>query len=686
VLLTFAHKKIFTCKSAKYLKVPIFQGKPYHEYKTYKSYDREPVKIYLIKNSIYKNSHVGDWVNMFYSKKDIIYFTKYFDDKKVAVKPIYDYRKQMFKFLKLDREEHGEISSDAIYVKSPNGSLYVVYRRTIKIGDKNAVGCIVYNYTKNRIVHRAIGDAHSRIVYTTPIANFFVPIVIVRQEELYVELVNLVEEYVEVIKYNLKEFINNIPSIIQSTIPKSYIKKLIGIPISGYVDQEEYPKYVMTKYKKAVPIYKKVILSINIAAKQYSFVIPNAILVAAIFENNELLIELNTGEESYIEIKGSKIGKTNIKSGVTLLRKRYKLNDIYDITKSHLYEINKSGKNFILANRELYVAQDGNKNDYFALDYYDGKFSFNDIDLILTYNHILLSRAKVPSKLITDSGMYDLTNCRYKIEYISCNSDEGGGLALLDVKKLYHQFRRTLNIGQENDIIIPDSNEFKIRVNTNEIIRRTICEKGNENYKKVECIYTHYLDNMRGVLYILMIPLYYKDDNYKQSEYSIAIAEIEPKRSLKNYKIILGMGPYLYETLDERNPIKFNVMLKIKNNFSNILALYDIISTLSRAAIHLDNVYYSNLNTLGHDLLIYNQEISVKINRKYMEVKDIRHNRMASFNHWLQDQFLLFAPTIRQYDNVIICYWGNSNSSSNEEKLYAVFIISENNIVKYIKN
>jgi len=605
--------------------------------------------------------------------------------KKIVIKPIYDYKNKMFEFIKLYREEHGEISSDAIYVKSPNSSLYVVYRRTIKVEDKNAVGCIVYNYTKNRIVHRAIGDAHSRIIHTAPIANLFVLIVIVRQEELYIELVNLVEEYVEVIKYNLKDFISKIPSIIQSTIPKSYIKKLIGTPISGYVDQEEYPKYVMTKYKEAVPIYKKVILSINIAAKQDSFVIPNAILVAAIFENNELLIELNTGEESYIEIKGSKIGKTNIKSGVTLLRKRYKLNDIYDITKSHLYEINKSGKNFILANRELYVAQDGNKNDYFVLDYYDGKFSFNDIDLILTYNHILLSRAKVPSKLITDSGMYDLTNCRYKIEYISCNSDRGGGLALLDLKKLYHQFRRTLNIGQENDIIIPDSNEFKIRVNTNEIIRRTICEKGNENYQKVECIYTHYLDNMRGVLYIVMIPLYYKDDNYKQSEYGIVIAEIEPKRSLKNYKIILGMGPYLYETLDERNSINFSVMLKIKNNFSNILALYDIISTLSRAAVYLDNVYYSNLNMLGHDLLIYNQEISVKINGKYVEVTDIRQNRRASFSHWIQDESLYFAPIIRQYDNVIMCYWGNTDSSSNEQRLYTLVVISENNMVEHIE-
>jgi hypothetical protein len=69
-----------------------------------------------------------------------------------------------------------------------------------------------------------------------------------------------------------------------------------------------------------------------------------------------------------------------------------------------------------------------------------------------------------------------------------------------------------------------------------------------------------------------------------------------------------------------------------------------------------------------------------------VELKDIRHNRMASFNHWLQDQFLLFAPTIRQYGNVIICYWGDSDSSSKEEKLYAVFIISENNTVKYIKN
>jgi hypothetical protein len=213
-----------------------------------------------------------------------------------------------------------------------------------------------------------------------------------------------------------------------------------------------------------------------------------------------------------------------------------------------------------------------------------------------------------------------------------------------------------------------------------------ICEKNRENYKKVECIYTYYLDNVRGVLYIVMIPVYYRDDTYKQSEYSIAIIEIEPRRPLTNYKIILDTGPYLYETLDEKDPVNFSVMLKIRNYFSNTLALYDIISTLGRAAVYLDNVYYSNLNMLGHDLLIYNQEISVKISDEYVKVRDVRHNRMASFNHWLHDQFLFFAPTIRKYDNVIICYWGDNDSSSNEQELYAVFIISENNIVKYIKN
>jgi hypothetical protein len=141
-------------------------------------------------------------------------------------------------------------------------------------------------------------------------------------------------------------------------------------------------------------------------------------------------------------------------------------------------------------------------------------------------------------------------------------------------------------------------------------------KKDKENYKKVECIYTYYLDNVRNGLYIVMIPVYYRDDTYKRSEYSIAIMEIEPRRPLTNYKIILDIGPYLYETLDEKNPVNFSVMLKVKNDFSNTLALYEIISTLSRAAVYLDNVYYSNLSTLGHDLLIYNQEISVKINGK----------------------------------------------------------------------
>jgi len=93
-----------TCKSTKYFKVPVLQCKSYHEYKTHKLYDKNPVNIYIIKNSIYEKSKVGDWINMFYVKNDVVYFTKYFDDKKIAIKPIYDYRSKMFEFIKLDRE------------------------------------------------------------------------------------------------------------------------------------------------------------------------------------------------------------------------------------------------------------------------------------------------------------------------------------------------------------------------------------------------------------------------------------------------------------------------------------------------------------------------------------------------------------------------------------------------------
>jgi hypothetical protein len=590
----------------------------------------------------------------------------------------------MFEFIKLDREGHGEASLDATYVKSPNGNLYMAYRRTVKAGNGNVVECIVYNYTKNRIVHKAIGEAYSRIVYTAPIANSFVPLVSIKQEELYVELINLVEENVEVIKYSLNDFISKVPSIIQDAIPKSYMKKLIRIPIKGYIDQEEYPKYVMTKYKEYVPIYKRVTLSINITAQDHSFVIPNAIVIVITFENNQLVIELSTGEESYIEIKQSKIDKTKIKPCVVLLKDKYSFSTTYDITKSHLYEVNEVGSNFILSDRSLYVLQDSNKNDYLVLDYYDGRLSFNDVDLILTYKHILLSKTKASSKIISNIGMCHLNYWKYKIKYVKCDSNVNGGINLLDLKKLYYQFGKNLNVGPKNDIIVQDNDDLKIYVNTDEIIRRIICGKENESYKKVECIYTYYLDKLKEVLYIVMIPFYYRDDTYRKYAYSIAIVEIEPRRPSRDYRIVLNMGPYLCETLDERNMVSLNDMLKMQNKFKDILALYETISTLRRAAIYVDNIYYSNLNMLGHELFIYNQEILLKINGEYVEIKDIMHNRMASFRHWIQDHF--FAPIIRQYDNVIMCYWGNSDSSSEEQKLYAVFIISENNIVKHIKN
>jgi hypothetical protein len=594
-------------------------------------------------------------------------------------------KKQMFDFIKLNREEHGEIPSNAIYVKSPNDNLYVVYKSNIQVGDEKKVGCIVYNYTENRIVHKVIDEAHPRILYTAPIANSFVPIVVARQEKIHIELVNLTEEHVEIVSYNLNDLMNKISSLTKGTMPKSAIRKFNKASIYGLINQDEYPQYVMTKYKGAVPIYKKVTLSIDVADEEELFTILNAVEVTITFENNELIIEIKTGKESHIEMKQSKIGKTKITSGVTLLHKRYKFNSTYNISRSHLYEVNKANKNFILSYRSLYVSKRSNRDDYVVLDYYDGSINLDGMDLILTYNHILLSSPISSLKLFGTNNVYDITNWQDKIKYVRCGANRRDRLTLLDLRKLYNQALRTINIGQENESIILKSNLFITHIDTNKIIKHMICDQYEGNYKKVECIYTYHLDNVKGILYIIMIPLYYEDDTYKPSKYSIAIAEIGFRQSLKNYKVILKTEPYLYETLDEENGINLSIMLKTGNNFSNIWALYEILSSLSRVVVYVDNVYYSNLNKLGHELLIYEQEVLVKVNKKHVVVRDVRHNRIASFRHWIQDESLYFAPIIRRYDNVIMCYWGDTNSSSDEQKLYTLFVISENDMVEQIE-
>lgn len=222
-----------------------------------------------------------------------------------------------------------------------------------------------------------------------------------------------------------------------------------------------------------------------------------------------------------------------------------------------------------------------------------------------------------------------------------------------------------------------------IDINTDKIVKSVICSKDETKYEKVECCYNYYLDKKKGMMYMIMMPIYYNDKTSRRSEYAIKIAEIEPEKSHNSYKIILSMGPYLYETIEDKQQVKLNTIFKLNISFGNALILYNMLLTLSYAVIYVDNIFYSNLNLFGKELFLHDQEVLVKIYDRHVELKDIRYNRWITFEHWIRD--LAFRPAIKRYENVLICYWQHEQGYYDELILYAVIIFTEGNMVKYVK-
>jgi len=673
-----------SCKLAKYVKLPILQGQLYNQYHAEKIYYKDPAHPYVITNKIYEKSRILKWINIFYNKNDVIYFTKYFNDSNADIKILYDYRKQMYEFVKLDRKEHNEVYSNIMCVRSPNGSLYMLYTASIQLENKKTLGYIVYNYTDSRIVYRVIKDGTFNIIDTAPIANSFAPVIMVGKEDVYIELLNLISEQVKIIKYDLKDFIGKLSSLIQDAIPKSYIKKFIDVPISGVIRLEASPEYIMTKYNGFVPIYKKVSLPIDIVAEGGLFTIKDAIVATIAFENNELVIKFSTGPNSHINTEEGEYTSIKIKPNIILLSKSYKINSTYNIKKSHLYVVNKVGENFILAGWELYMSKQTNRDDYVNVDYYTTKVNYNGIDLTLTLNHIILSNPMRILKLIKGRDLCESYNKRDKIHCVSCNSYASGKLFLLNLNKLSAQLQKISKLKQKNESIIVEKETIAIYINEPEIVKRIICNEnvGNiEKYKKIECFFTHYLDNKKGVLYIIMIPVYYKDNPDVRSEYGLKIAKVEPILSKDKYAIVLDLGPYLYETL--RNSINSNVMLNMKDTFSNILALYEIIPTLIRAVRDGSILWDYCLHVFRHEVFVYDQDLLIRINKRDVVVKDIRYNRGEAFSHWIKS--FVHEQNIKRYGNVVMVYWGDYGGSDEEPSLYTAIIVSDNKLVKYVK-
>jgi len=443
------------CKSTKHIKIPILPNEPYPKYILRELYDDKPTHVYIIKGSLYENLKNINKLNIFYNKRDNIYFAKYSVDSSFVIKPLYDYTSQMYEFIQLDREIiNSVLSPDDTYVKSPNGNIYVIYKGTTDIKNNDGVSYIAYNYTKNRVVYKSMGVNHDDSVRIAAIANSFVPIITTKGEKIYIELINLIDESIDIIEYNLNDFMHKLPGLIEGEISKSLIKEITKSSITGAINWDKEPEYILTKYKGLIPIYKKAILHLDVLEEDEFFRISNAIAITIAFENDELILELSIGKESYIEIQNDKYDRLKVKSDFVLLIKKYKLTEKYNITKSRTYEISKVGENFIFLGKNLYMPKYDNSNDYIAIDQYETEVSFQHVNLLLTYDHILLSNPSSFLKLTSSITMCDVDTSSHKIKYVACNLRDKYRFFLLKLRNVYNQYIKTTSLGQKKDTII----------------------------------------------------------------------------------------------------------------------------------------------------------------------------------------------------------------------------------------
>jgi len=172
------------CKSAKHLKIPVLSNEPYPKYILRELYDDKPTHVYIIKSSLYEDLQNVNKLNIFYNKRDTVYFAKHSVDSSFVIKPLYDDESQMCEFIQIDREIINIVlSPDDTYVKSPNGNIYVIYKGETNIENNDGVSYIAYNYTKNRVVCKSIGRNYNDSIRKAPIANSFIPIITTKGEK-----------------------------------------------------------------------------------------------------------------------------------------------------------------------------------------------------------------------------------------------------------------------------------------------------------------------------------------------------------------------------------------------------------------------------------------------------------------------------------------------------------------------
>jgi hypothetical protein len=604
-----------------------------------------------------------DYKEFFYITGDVIRFSNHNAGKyrNMSITILFDYKSKVYNLLCLDPQKY--IGSPNMFIKTPNGNLYVVLNHFSHKTD-NLYREVEYrlftvnNLTQGKAVFRYEEEkprnwmfiegerAFPTFSYTNPLYNSFIIIIRVdthnKLEKTCLYIVDLVKDAVEEVAYDLKSYVRKyidhfvrhikenygiiveVDSIFSNShiAFKRFISPNVSISAQGLIPDSDYK---LINYRNKVPIYsqcKSTFLLQMESTTPYRTMHQNNVqeiklscsLIIQFFayiENNELNILLTCKK---VQIHTS-IADYDVSSNDILLHEKYLIDKKYNIEESRLYSIDAFLSDYLIKNRDIYRwVGDSYKLEYELSNANISISKRKGIYFININNKFVL--AIVWPKLLKENQSYlkvgsnwivDLTRVK---ETINKHGEEDRQVFVIDVT------------GYINDLSIKDLvyhivSKLQNRVTNCEIITH-----------KSYITYKSYINAESGILYLFMIlqcviKKSKKIKDWVTSKYFV-IAENNIKASPSLSRIVFLSNPYS-STFAISRTLLSEIINKISNQEDRSIYFLDFLKHLNSVSKGENEILYLYDGEIMVRHKIFIKEIIHVIST--MEFKDVRYNR-----------------------------------------------------------
>jgi hypothetical protein len=627
MLLKLRDKQAIECKIAKFIKMP-FMNLEGLESLEWGAYINKPLPTYSIKYTVMHSIHQ----TIFYTKNNIVYSHKsILSSSSKRIIPLYNYKKETYHLVKLDYPDIGSKNLLINHFKASNGDIYFVFISLAKRDNNSERETVVYNYTKNKIVYREERQPQDEVTFKIPIANSLIVSLLQKGSDIWIKIIDVTKEkedgsaYIEALHFSLAQYFMNVIGLLSDRISKNEIGNLNRIVhdivnkniVSDSIEYDWSPDAAITVGidDNDTVFYKDFQIQVHtINLESLKAVIDKAFSFSFIFENNKIVIRLGTGREGYIKIKQHTI---KIPSDNFWVIGEYVITDRHDLSKSHLYSVEKVSKEYIIINSAIYYPDRQIPKiykGYSIKNSIEHIYDYGDFSILKSTFGIFKNKADFAAFLNLTSSKIDYRTAIQVIEKADSCSYPYNAIKIININQVRNDI---VQIYKENgdktpEIIELPKNSVKT-VNINKIVLRFLSKIYKTQIQNNSYICTYYIDNEKGHLYYLVLYTdIFDDQNIILFKYYLVgknkLPEIVAHAKIRH---------------DEQQKSS-NFLEVIKAKIINLMAFHrSNLLYLAQPLEPYQNIYsYNHLN----DLII-------KAGYSMFQINDIRHNRTKEIKY-----------------------------------------------------